>query len=293
MESKDSPLLNNELNDSDIDEEINENYSKDLFILYDKIREDLSSLYSKYKGKVSENNLLNYLKTKIPPNLKLDISLFQNLIQRSERDENSNISLDDFIKKYIQAHEELKFDLDNLKKLLEKEIKLKDNLKEKICASKNEKTNKNGISENSQLSTEIGKISIISKLNKESKGYYCTISLDNSEEKKTKTKSLKDNLEFYEKFSFHIDTKEKVLIYKLYSLSNTKNPLGEVKVPLFLLNVNNEEISSQFEFKDENQKNIALFNPKIIIVTSLYDMYRKQNDNIEKNIESFIVIQHN
>ena len=105
--------------------------------------------------------------------------------------------------------------------------------------------------------------------------------------KKTATKNINDTLIFKEKFTFPIDSKEKVLTYRIYSASNPENPLGEVEVPLFILNVENEEITPQFGFKDINQQTIALFKPKIIIVTSFYDMYKKQFDNIEKNIESY------
>ena len=49
----------------------------------------------------------------------------------------------------------------------------------------------------------------------------------------------------------------------------------------------NEEVSPYFEIKDDNDLTIGVFKPKIIIVTSYYDMYQKQIDNIDKNIESY------
>ena len=221
MEFQGSPLLSNEISGIDINDEAkNENYSKELNILYNEIREDLRNLDSTDTGKVSANSLLNYLQSKIPPNRNLNVSLFQNLFEDLERDENSDIDLDDFVKKYIQAHEELKLNFDTLKKGFEKERKIKDGLEEKIQTSKNETINKNGISEHSCVSTEIGKVSILAQLDEEPQGYYCTVSLDNSEEKKTKTKSLNDTLVFKEKFTFPIDSKEKLLSYKLYTTSN-------------------------------------------------------------------------
>ena len=98
---------------------------------------------------------------------------------------------------------------------------------------------------------------------------------------------MKNDLIFKEKFTFHIDNKEKSLIYKIYLISNPKSPLGKVEVPLEILNVNNEEISPQFRFKDENQEDFALFKPRIIVVTSYLDTYQKQVDKIEENIESY------
>ena len=288
MEFQGSPLLSNEISGFDINDEAkNENYSKELNILYNEIREDLRNLDTTDSGKVSANSLLNYLQSKIPPKRNLNVSLFQNLFEDLERDENSYIDLDDFVKKYIQAHEELKLNFDTLKKGFDKERKIKDGLEEKIQTSKNETINKNGISENSCVSTEIGKVTILAEMDDEQQDFFCSVSIDNNEEKKTQIKNINTDLIFKEKFTFPIESKEKFLNYKIYSNSNPENPLGEIEVPLFMLNVDNEEITPDFGFKNSNKQTIALFKPKIIIVTSFYDMYKKQFDNIERNIESY------
>ena len=288
MEYQGSPLLSNEISGFDINDEAkNENYSKELTVLYNEIREDLRKLDSLDTGKVSENRLLNFLQSKVPQNTSLNVSLFQQLFQDLERDENSDIDLEDFVKKYIQAHEELKLNFDTLKKGFDKERRIKDGLEEKIQNSKNEPINKNGISENSCVSTEIGKVAMLSQIDEDVNEFFCTVSLDNTDEKKTQTKNINNSLNFNEKFTFKIDSKEKVLNYKIFSALNPDEPLGEVEVPLFILSVENEELTPQFGFKDSNQQTIALFKPKIIVVTSFFEMYRKQSDNIEKNIESY------
>ena len=216
MEFQGSPLLSNEISGIDINDEAkNENYTKELNILYNEIREDLSKLDSMNNGKVSENNLLNYLQSKIPQRRNLNVDLFQKLFQELERDENSDIDLDEFVKKYIQAHEELKLNFDTLKKGFDKERKIKDDIEEKMQTSRNELINKNGISENSCVSTEIGKVAILAQLEDNQQDFFCTVSLNNSEEKKTKTKNLNNELIFKEKFTFPIDTKEKELVYKI------------------------------------------------------------------------------
>ena len=189
MEFQGSPLLNNEISGIDINDEAkNENYSKKLNILYNEIREDLSNIDSTGQGKVSENNLLNYLQSKIPPKRNLNVGLFQQLFQDLERDENSDIDLDEFVKKYIHAHEELKLNFDTLKKGFDKERKIKDTLEEKIQTSKNEIINKNGISENSCVSTEIGKVAILAQLEEGQEEFFCTVSLNNNDEKKNSNK---------------------------------------------------------------------------------------------------------
>lgn len=286
MEVQQSPLLSNEISGFDInDEEKNKNYSNELQVLYNEIRQDLNNLDLDNTGKVSENNLLNYLQSKLPPKRKLNISLFQQLFQDIEREDDSEIDLEDFTKKYIQAHEELKLNFDTLKKGFDKEKTLRGELEQKIQNTKQEQLNKNGMSEKSCVSTEIGIITLLSQI--EGNELFCTVSLDNMDEKKTSNKKIDSNLNFTEKFTFPIDSKEKVLNYKLFSTSNPNESLGEVEVPLFILNIENEEITPESQFKDINQQTIALFKPKIIIVTSYYDMYQKQYDNIEKNIDSY------
>ena len=286
MEFQGSPLLSNEISGFDInDEEKNKNYSNELQALYNEIREDLNKLDSYNTGKVSENGLLNYLQSKLPPKRKLNASLFQQLFQDIEREDDSEIDLDDFTKKYIQAHEELKLNFETLKKGFDKERALKGDLEQKIQKAKQEQLNKNGMSENSCVSTEIGKITLLQQI--DCNEIFCTVSLDNVDEKKTRNKSINENLTFTEKFTFPINSREKVLTYKLFSTSNQNEFLGEIEVPLFILNIENEEITPESGFKDINQQTIALFKPKIIVVTSYYDMYQKQYDNIEKNIDSY------
>ena len=211
MDFQGSPLLSNEISGIDINDEAkNENYSKELNILYNEIREDLRNLDSMNTGKVSENNLLNYLQSKIPAKRNLNVGLFQKLFQELERDENGDIDLDEFVKKYIQAHEELKLNFDTLKKGFDKERKIKDTLDEKIQTSKNEIINKNGISENSCVSTEIGKVSILAQLEEGQEDFFCTVSLNNIEERKTETKNMKNDLIFKEKFTFIKENKEMI-----------------------------------------------------------------------------------
>ena len=286
MDFQGSPLLSNEISGYDInDEEKNKNYSNELQVLYNEIREDLNNLDSYNTGKVSENGLLNYLQSKLPPKRQLNVSLFQQLFQDIEREDDSEIDLDEFTKKYIQAHEELKLNFDTLKKGFEKERTIRGELEQKIQNAKQEQLNKNGMSPNSCVSTEIGKVTLLSNIDGDE--IFCTVTLDNEDEKKTSKKNINSNLTFTEKFTFPIDNREKVLNYKLFSTSNPNEALGEIDVPLFILNIENEEITPESGFKDFNQETIALFKPKIIIVTSFYDMYQKQYDNIEKNIDSY------
>ena len=57
-------------------------------------------------------------------------------------------------------------------------------------------------------------------------------------------------------------------------------------IPLYIL-IENEEISPECEIKNDDNKAIAIFKPKIVKVTSYYDMYQKQLYNVKFNIRSY------
>ena len=278
-----NPLLSNEISLSDqIDEAHNENYSKELKVLYDEIMEDLKKADKTGLGRVSEEELLDFLQKKLPPQRQLNIPLFKRFLQNVDQNMESNIDLNEFCKKYIQAHEELKLNFETLKKGFDKEKNLKNGLQEKIQEVKQEQMNKNGISQNAVVQTEIGKITFLSQINTDQ--IYCTVNLDDNEGERSEIKNIENPI-FNKKFTFHIDDKQSSLFYKIYSASNQY--IGGVDVPLYMLNVENEEIFSEFELKDDNDQTIGVFKPRIIVVTSYFDWYQKQYDNIDKNIESY------
>ena len=279
-----NPFLSNEISGFDPnDESKNEKYSKEIAILFNDIILDLQKCDKSGTGRVSEEELLDYLQSKIPPNKQLNRPLFNQLLHDIDRNIDSNIDLNDFCKKYIQAHEELKLNFETLKNGFDKEKSLKNELESKIQEVKQEKLNKNGISQNACVSTVIGKITILSQINSEQ--VYCIVKLDENEDKRTTLKNI-ENPNFLEKFTFPIEDKQSTLSYKLYS-ANTNQYIGGIDVPLYLINLENEEVNPDFELKDDNNQSIGVFKPKLIVVTSYYDMYQKQYDNIDKNIESY------
>ena len=248
-----NPLLSNEISLSDqIDEAHNENYSKELKVLYDEIMEDLKKADKTGTGRVLEEELLDFLQKKLPPQRQLNIPLFKRFLQNVDQNMESNIDLNEFCKKYIQAHEELKLNFETLKKGFDKEKNLKNGLQEKIQEVKQEQMNKNGISQNAVVQTEIGKITFLSQINTDQ--IYCTVNLDDNEGERSEIKNIENPI-FNKKFTFHIDDKQSSLFYKIYSASNQY--IGGVDVPLYMLNVENEEIFSEFELKDDNDRNIG------------------------------------
>ena len=278
-----NPLLSNEISVSDqLDEAHNENYSKELKVLYDEIMEDLQKADTTGTGKVSEEELLDFLQKKLPPQRQLNIPLFKRFLQNVDQNMEANIDLNEFCKKYIQAHEELKLNFETLKRGFDKEKNLKNGLQEKIQEVKQEQMNKNGISQNAVVQTEIGKITFLAQINTDQ--IYCMVNFDDNEGERSEIKNI-ENPVFTKKFVFHIEDKQSSLFYKIFSANNQY--IGGVDVPLYMLNVENEEIFSEFELKDDNDQTIGVFKPRIIVVTSYFDWYQKQYDNIDKNIESY------
>ena len=260
-----NPLLSNEISVSDqIDEIHNENYSKELKLLYDEIIEDLQKADTTGTGRVSEEELLDFLQKKLPPQRQLNIPLFKRFLQNVDQNIDTNIDLNEFCKKYIQAHEELKLNFETLKKGFDKEKNIKNELQEKIQEVKQEQMNKNGISQNAVVQTEIGKITFLAQINTDQ--IYCTVNLDENEAERSEIKNIENPI-FVKKFAFHIDDKQSSLYYKVYSAQSNQY-IGGVDVPLYMLNVENEEIFSEFELKDESDQTIGVFKPRIIVVTS-------------------------
>ena len=278
-----NPLLSNEISLSEqIDEVHNEKYSKELKVLYDEIMDDLQKADKTGTGKISEEDLLDFLQKKLPPQRQLNIPLFKRFLQNVDQNLDTNIDLIEFCKKYIQAHEELKLNFETLKRGFDKEKNIKNELQEKIQEVKQEQMNKNGISQNAVVQTEIGKITFLAQINTDQ--IYFTVNLDEKEGERSEVKNVENPL-FTKKFTFHIEDKQSSLFYKIFSASNQY--IGGVDVPLYMLNVENEEIFSEFEIKDDNDQTIGVFKPRIIVVTSYFDWYQKQYDNIDKNIESY------
>ena len=268
---QESPLLTSGISENDINDEArNENYSKQINILFNEIMEDLMKNDISNTGHISEQELLDILQKKLPPGKQLNIPLFQKLFQDIDKNIDMNIDLNDFCKKYIHAHEELKLNYEILQKGLEKEKNLKLKIESNIEKVKQERLNENGISPNSCVSTIIGKITFLSQINCDS--IYFIVSLDENE-KKTMIKNV-ENPNFTEKITFKIQDKQSTLSYKLYS-SETNQFIGCSDVPLYIINIDNEEFNPEFELRDDNNQSIAVFKPKIIVVTSYFEMYQK------------------
>ena len=128
-----NPLISQEINEFDYnDPSSNPNYKNEIQILYNEIFGSLSN--SKYivnnDNKITENDLISELQRRVPKGKQLNVTLFKQLFQDLDK-YNDKIDISDFTKNYIKSHEELKINLENLKKMYEKDNELLVDLKDK------------------------------------------------------------------------------------------------------------------------------------------------------------------
>ena len=273
-----SPNINN--NDLDI---FTIFYSKELEDLFYEIKEDLHKADKKGigTGTVSEKELIEYLQSKLPPNKKLNIPLIKQILQNIEKNKDMNIDLNYFCQNYFHNYEKIKSNIDSLKKSINIDKKLKNELESQLKKIK-EQLDKNDIITNSYISTEIGKITFSNQNNDAI--IYCTVNLDGNDEKKIEIKNIKEE-EYTKQFLFPIEDNQSTLSYKFFS-SQTNQFIGATDIPLSNIKTENEEVNQDFKIKDDNDEDIGNLRLKITIVTSYNDNNQKLNNKINNHDEN-------
>ena len=286
-----NPLISQEINEFDYnDPSSNPNYKNEIQILYNEIFGSLSN--SKYivnnDNKITENDLISELQRRVPKGKQLNVTLFKQLFQDLDK-YNDKIDISDFTKNYIKSHEELKINLENLKKMYEKDNELLVDLKDKKNKTRNEKLNEQNMSNNSEINIEIGKVNVVNNnFINSNDNYYFLLSVDGSEKKTTVQKG--NSLDFIEKITLPIKNKNDIVQIKLLEANNNNlnnnDEICKIDIPVYELE-ENEEVNPNLELIDNNSIPIGIFSPKILLVTSFYRMYEKQIENIEKNISNY------
>ena len=292
-------FLSKEVSTVEANQSMESVFNNELSVLYNRILHDLTLADPSGMGQMQESDLIDYLSRRIIGKKKLNVGLIRQLFESINHNENGTVELTEFVKEYILAHEDLKLNYETLTKGLNKEIKHQREIKEKI-KSINNTHNTVGTAgsqglrgsntppaplniQHNYLSTEIGKINLITKLIDTE--LFCKLSIDSINEKSTEVQKT-DNLNFKKCFNFPLKntSKESMLIYKL---CNTENQtIAETDIPLYNITVDNEEVTPEIELKDLQNNTIAIFKPKIIVITSLLDLYYNQLDSTERIIQS-------
>ena len=84
---------------------------------------------------------------------------------------------------------------------------------------------------------------------------------------------------------FPIEDNQSTLSYKFFS-SKTNQFIGATDVPLSDIKTENEEVSQDFNIKDDNDEDIGILRPKITVVTSYKEINQKLINNINKHDEN-------
>ena len=103
---------------------------------------------------VDQNEIMYFLNKK-SKDKHFDLTLSKKLFQYIEIDENSKITVEDFINSFLQFEEELNAKNKEIQQKLINEQSLYDSYQEECYKYKDEKLNTNGFSENAKLLIEI------------------------------------------------------------------------------------------------------------------------------------------
>lgn len=236
---------------------------------------------------IGQDEITHFLNKKSKNN-QFDINLMNKLFQFIGIEEDSKITVDDFINLYMQFEEELNQNITEFKKRIINEQNAYNSYQEECYKYKAEKLNSEGFSENAKLSIEITDIEIKKNLRNVTHIILCLIY--NSEKEEIKFEYSNNILSFEQQiFEFKSTSKQdRFEIVLLAVKDNDDNQIIEIGKKLFPL----EEISSQEEYtvqitipeKDNKDKEAALINSKITLNWSDYKYYEEKKKNSENKL---------
>ena len=233
---------------------------------------------------IGQNEIIYFLNKKSKDG-KFDNTLLNKLFQYIGIEEDTKITVGEFINLYIQFEEELNQNISELKKKTIDEQNLYNSYQEQCYKYKNEKLNSDGFSETAKLSMEITDIEIKKPLNniKEIILYL----IYNSDKKELKFNYSPNITNFNEQnFEFKSTSKKDNFDLVLQGIedneSNTIINIGKKNFPLEEI-TSQEEYSVQITIPEINKKDqiAALINCKITLHWSDYQFFEDKKKNCE------------
>ena len=219
---------------------------------------------------------------------QFDINLGNKLFQLIEIEEDSKITVEDFIRGYINLEKELNNNISELKKQIIDEKNLYNSFQEECYKYKKEKLNSEGFSENAKLSMEISNIEIKKNL-RNIKEMILSI-IYNSQKEELKFDYSKNIIYFNKKiYEFNSTSKNDHFELILQGIKNNDdNEIIEIGKKLFPL----EEITSQEEYsvqitipeKGNLDNEVAFINSKITLHWSNYLFFQEKKENCESKL---------
>lgn len=272
----------NQINNADFGESSsNTKYKQEIEKLSEQITSTIKKIDKNGNGLVSKDELLTFLQTSVGPGKPLDMIMFQKFFAEVDINNDGQIDIKEFSNQYIRNTELLKMNLENQKNELETEKVRKVEYERKKLESKNEKLNRDGICSNASISIEIGALTIEYTYLSGYDNCYFQLILD-AKEQKTSTHSLND-LAFNEKISFPINSQQQSLTLNFF---NKNTQISSHDIPFHLLQPN-KEINFDLSITDYNNTLLFTLHPKIILITSYYQLYQSLYDQTNLNIENY------
>lgn len=233
---------------------------------------------------IGQNEIIYFLNKKTKDG-KFDNTLLNKLFQYIGIEEDTKITVGEFINLYIQFEEELNQNISELKKKTIDEQNLYNSYQEQCYKYKNEKLNSDGFSETAKLSMEITDIEIKKPL-KNIKEIILYL-MYNSDKKELKFNYSPNITNFNEQnFEFKSTSKKDNFDLVLQGIedneSNTIINIGKKNFPLEEI-TSQEEYSVQITIPEINKKDqiAALINCKITLHWSDYQFFEDKKKNCE------------
>ena len=233
---------------------------------------------------IGQNEIIYFLNKKSNDG-KFDNTLLTKLFQYIGIEEDTKITVEEFINSYIQFEEELNQNILELKKKTIDEQNLYNSYQEQCYKYKNEKLNSEGFSENAKLSMEITDIEIKKPL-KNIKEIILYL-IYNSEKIELKFNYSPNIINFNDQnFEFKSSSKKDNFDLVLQAIEDNESKeiinLGKKNFPLEEI-ISQEEYSVQITIPDINKKDqiAALINCKITLHWSDYQYFEDKKKNCE------------
>ena len=244
----------------------------------------------KSNNKLGQADVLEYLTRRTSSGF-FDPGLAEKLFQVLSLDDNSSISVEEFINGFLQFDEDLRKNAELLRAKLSQEQEIYSNLVEQCKLYKSEKLNSEGMCENAKVWGEITEIDVKRKLEGIKEIIIKVIYNDKSEELHFKIGDSRTNEMLNRGFEFKPKSRKDHFEFIMRGV-NDKNQVFDIGSKVFpLTDINShEEYDVQIIVPEiDNEEQVAAYiNAKIVLYWSDYKYYERLKRKSERKLKKLI-----
>ena len=237
---------------------------------------------------LTQNEIIHFLNNRTPQG-EFDQTLAQKLFQILDVDDQNRITVEEFIKGYLQFEADLKKNNDEFNKRFIQEQKNYNNLEEQCRLYKSEKLSPEGFCENAKITVEITDVDIQKEIEGISSVIIKVIYNDKIEKKQLAINSKNNNLIVNEKFEFKPTSRKDRFEFIMITVNedNVESIIGSKRFPL-------DQITSQEEYlvqitipemEGEEEISAAVINCKIVLFWSDYEFFEEKKKKSEAKLK--------